>query len=168
MYNKILVPLDGSKLAECALEHVKAIGLGCHVAEVVLFRVVEPNYSISDALSEGAVIYTELISQVQKEAELYINEVTERFKMQTGIEVKSVLAFGNAANEILNYANNNGVDLIIMASHGRSGMYRWLLGNVTDKVSHHATVPVLIVTSSNCRSDNAGNNAVKSETIIQV
>ena len=51
MYKKILVPLDGSKLAECALEHVKAIATGCNVPEVVLLRVVEPTYTGADALS---------------------------------------------------------------------------------------------------------------------
>ena len=153
MYKKILVPLDGSKLAECALEHVKTIAIGCNVPEVVLFRVVEPNLVLTDALAEGATMYSDLNDEIQKEAENYITGITIQFKLESGIDVKSALAYGNAANEILEYANTNHVDLIVMTTHGRSGVSRWLFGNVADKVSHHSTVPVLIVTPSGCRSD---------------
>ena len=162
MYKKILVPLDGSVLAECALEHVKAIALGCNVPEVILFRVVEPAFAISDALSDGAIIYTELINQIQKEAEEYINSITLKFKLKTGLAVQSVLAYGNAAGEILDYTGKNGVDLIIMTTHGRSGVSRWLFGNVADRVSHHSTVPVLIIAPSGCRINTAENS--KKET----
>jgi nucleotide-binding universal stress UspA family protein len=155
LYKKILVPLDGSTLAECALEHVKTISLGCNVPDVVLFGVVEPTYAISDALSDGAIIYTELINQIKKDADSYINNVTNTFKLQTGINAKSVLAYGNAANEILDYVKKNQVDLIIMITHGMSGISRWLFGNVADRVSHHSTVPVLIVTPFGCRLDTS-------------
>jgi len=158
MYKKILVPLDGSDLAECALEHVKAIALGCNVPELVLFRVVEPIYTGADAVSYGAVMYADLINQVEKEAQEYITDVTEKFKRNTGIEAQSVLAHGNAADEILEYSKKNKVDLIIMTTHGRSGISRWLFGNVADKVSHHSTVPVLIIASSGCRIDDTGRN----------
>lgn len=153
MYKKILVPLDGSKLAECALEHVKTIAVGCNVPEVVLFRVVEPNLAVSDAVSEGATMYSELNDEIQQLAENYITGITIQFKSESGIDVHSALAYGNAANEILEYANTNHVDLIVMTTHGRSGVSRWLFGNVADRISHHSTVPVLIVTPSGCRSD---------------
>ena len=158
MYKKILVPLDGSTLAECALEHVKAIALGCNVPEVVIIRVVEPSYALSDALSDGAIIYPDLINQIQKEAEEYINAITLQFKLNSGLAVQSFLAYGNAANEILDYAKNTGVDLIIMTTHGRSGVSRWLFGNVADRVSHHSTVPVLIIAPSGCRVDITDQN----------
>ena len=70
MYKKILVPLDGSELAECALEHVKAIASGCNVPEVVLFRVVEPTYLGADALSASSVMYADLINQIQKKQKI--------------------------------------------------------------------------------------------------
>ncbi len=158
MYKKILVPLDGSDLAECALEHVKEIALGCNVPEVVLFRVVEPVYTGADAMSYGAVMYADLINQVEKEAQEYITDVTEKFKQNTGIDAQSVLAHGNAADEILEYSKKNQVDLIIMTTHGRSGISRWLFGNVADKVSHHSTVPVLIIAPSGCRIDDTDRN----------
>jgi len=66
MYKKILVPLDGSELAECALEHLKAIAIGCCVPEVVLLRVVEPTYAVGDVLSDSEVMITELITRFRK------------------------------------------------------------------------------------------------------
>jgi nucleotide-binding universal stress UspA family protein len=153
MYKKILVPLDGSKLAECALEHAKAIAAGCNVPEVVILRVVEPNPAVSEALSEGAVMYEELNEQMQQVAEKYLTAITLKFRQDSGADVHSALAYGFAANEILEYAAKKNVDLIIMTSHGRSGVSRWLFGSVADRVSHHSTIPVLIVTPSGCRSE---------------
>ena len=151
MYKKILAPLDGSELAECALEHVNAIAKGCKVPEVVLFRVVEPIYSGAAALPEGAMMYAELIEQSQKDAESYIASITGKFKQKYNIPAKSVLANGNAAEEILEYVKKNDVDLIIMTTHGRSGVSRFLFGSVADKVSRHSTVPVLIISPPGCR-----------------
>ena len=153
MYKKILVPLDGSKLAECALAHVKTIAAGCHVSEVVILRVVEPNPAVSEALSEGVTGYDELNNQMQQVAENYLTGITFKFRQESGADVHSALAYGFAANEILAYAAKNNIDLIIMTTHGRSGVSRWLFGSVAERVSHHSTVPVLIVTPSGCRSE---------------
>jgi nucleotide-binding universal stress UspA family protein len=151
LYQKILVPLDGSKLAECALEHVKTIAAGCSVPEVILFRVVEPNPAASEALSEGAFMYEELNDQMRQLAEQYLTGITARFRQELASDVHSSLAYGYAANEILEYTAKNKVDLIVMTSHGRSGISRWLFGSVAERVSHHSTIPVLIVTPSGCR-----------------
>ena len=161
MYKKILVPLDGSELAECALEHVKIIALGCNVPEVVLLRVVEPTYLGADALSASSIMYSDLINQIQQEAENYIKAATQKFLQLSGITAHFTLAYGNAADEILKYAQNNQVDLIIMTTHGRSGVSRWLFGNVADRVSHHSIVPVLIIAPPGCRLPDAKQNKKK-------
>jgi nucleotide-binding universal stress UspA family protein len=166
MYKKILVPLDGSELAECALEHVKTIAIGCNVPEVVLFRVVEPTYLGTDALSASSVVYSDLINQIQQNAENYIKAATQKFVRLSGINAQSTLAYGNAADEILKYAQNNQVDLIIMTTHGRSGVSRWLFGNVADRVSHHSTVPVLIIAPPGCRlPDTKPNKQQKDQPV---
>jgi len=154
LYKKILVPLDGSKLAECALDHAKTIAAGCSVPEVILFRVVEPNPAASEALSEGAGMYEELNDQMQQLAEKYITAMTLRLRQESGIDIHSAVAYGYAANEILEYAAKNHVDLIIMTSHGRSGISRWLFGSVAERVSQHSTIPVLIVAPAGCRDEN--------------
>ena len=158
MAEHILIPLDGSELAECALEHLKAIAIGCCVPEVVLLRVVEPTYAVGDVLSDSEVMITELNNQIQKAAELYITDVTDKFKQKYGINTQPALVYGSAANEILEYTKNNQVDLIIMTTHGRSGLSRWLLGNVADRVSHHSTVPVLIIAPASCKFDSASQD----------
>lgn len=151
MYKKILAPLDGSELAECALEHVNAIAKGCKVPEVIFIRVVEPVYSGVAALPEGGIMYAEMIKQNEKEAESYIAGITEKFKQKYSISAQSVLANGNVAEEILEYVKKYNVDLIIMTTHGRSGVSRFLFGSVADKVSRHSPVPVLIISPPGCR-----------------
>ena len=145
MYQKILAPLDGSELSECSLEHVKAIAQGCQVPEVILLRVVEPIHS-SDiaAYAEAGINIDILMHDVESSAQKYISKMTEVLK-SSGITAKGVIITGRAADTIMKYADENGVDLIIMSSHGRSGISRWFLGSVTDKIVHHSSIPVLVI-----------------------
>ncbi len=153
MYKKILAPLDGSELAECSLEHVKAIATGCSVPEVVLFRVVEPiPAQVTAALAEaGGDWYTQMEKQNRAEADEYITETAKRLKKKDGITVQTALAYGSPAEEILKYAKKNQVDLIIMTTHGRSGVTRWVFGSVADRILRHSPVPVLIIAPTGCR-----------------
>ncbi len=151
MYKKILAPLDGSELAECSLEHVKAIANGCSVPEVVLFRVVEPiSAQVTAALAEtGGDWYTEIENQNRAEADEYITETAKRLK--NGITAQTALGYGNPAEEILKYAKKNHVDLIVMTTHGRSGISRWVFGSTADRILRHSPVPVLIIAPTGCR-----------------
>ncbi len=153
MYKKILAPLDGSELSECSLKHVRAIATGCNVPEVVLLRVVEP--ISSQAIAALAEAGGDLIARVEKyqqnEAKDYLSKLADKLK-EEGIVTKTVLVQGIAADKILDYAKKNQVDLIIMSTHGRSGVTRWLFGSVADKVLRHSKVPVLIVTPAGCRT----------------
>ncbi|MFC1986926.1 universal stress protein [Chloroflexota bacterium] len=156
MYNKILAPLDGSELAECSLGHVKAIATGCSVPEVVLFRVVEPIPAhITADLAEGgemsAEVYTEIEKQNRAEADKYITATAKKLKRETSITIQAALAYGSPAEEILKYAKKNQVDLIIMTTHGRSGIPRWVFGSVADRVLRHSPVPILIMAPTGCR-----------------
>ncbi len=151
MYQKILVPLDGSELAECSLAHVKAIASGCGVSEVVLFQAVEPLAFDSVgalAITGGDVIQAE--SENQRRAREYLTKVSRGLK-RIHIASEIVVTDGPAADEILDYAHNNNVDLIIMSTHGRSGPSRWYFGSVADRVVRHSRVPVLSVAAPGCR-----------------
>lgn len=151
MYKKILAPLDGSEFSECALDHVKAIAAGCEVPEVALLRVVEPIQSTDlAAYAEAGIDTAVLMRDVEQAARTYITRMTEEMK-KTGLNVRGVVSIGWAADQILSYAAENSVDLIIMSTHGRGGIGRWLVGSVTDKVVRHAPVPVLTVAPSGCR-----------------
>jgi len=147
MYNKILVPLDGSQLSECSLEHVKAIATGCNVPEVILVRIIEPVHGY-------AVLGEDWYKEAEKKAKAtisnYLAGVADELT-KSGIKVTTVILQGEPAEEILGYAEKNDVDLIIHTTHGFSGIVRWAIGSVADRVIRHAKVPVLTVAPSSCR-----------------
>ncbi len=151
MYQKILVPLDGSKLAECVVEHVKSIATGCQVPTVVLLRVVEPLILPANLPDKMAVdAYRDANVEAEDQAKNYLSEMEERLKAE-GIAVETDIADGPPADEILKYAEKNGIDLIVMSTHGRSGVSRWFFGSVTDRVVRQSLTPVLTVTPRGCR-----------------
>jgi nucleotide-binding universal stress UspA family protein len=151
VYKKILVPLDGSELAECSLNHARAIAQGCNTPEVVLLRVVEPLPAISTAayVDAGSDFLSKVTEIGRVEAENYLANLSRRLKSE-GWNVTTSLAHGAAAAKILEYAEKNQVDLIVMSTHGRSGMSRFMFGSVADKVVRHALIPVLTVAPSVC------------------
>lgn len=151
MYQKVLVPLDGSKLAECVVEHVKSIATGCQVPTVVLLQVVEP-IGLRGYLPRGMAedTYRDAKETAEIQAKNYLNEMAERLKAE-GIAVETDIADGLPADEILSYAEEKGVDLIVMSTHGRTGVSRWFSGSVVEKVVSQSLIPVLVVTPPGCR-----------------
>ena len=142
MYKKILVPLDGSELSESVLNHVVTIATSCQVPEVVLMRVREPlDQGVRIALDPE--IAAELDEAYHNEAANYLEKIATTLKRK-GIAVKVEVLSGNPAEEIIKYSQRSGVDLIIMSTHGRSGVSRWVFGSVADKVIRQTEVPVLI------------------------
>lgn len=155
MYRKILVPLDGSELSECSLQHVRAIATGCNVPEVVLLRVVEPLSaqavsSYLEAGPTGADLLTKTETQNKADAEDYISKLSEKLKRE-GIAAQTAIVDGWPADVILDYAKNNHIDLIVMSTHGRAGISRWAFGSAADRVIRHSVVPVLVVSPPGCR-----------------
>lgn len=147
MYKRILAPLDGSEFSECSLEHVRAIATGCHVQEVILLRVIEPAqqvYGIDEDFLRKAT-QTAVAS-----AKDYLAKLADSLKKE-GIATQTVVIQGKAADEILDFANKNQVDLIVMSTHGRSGVSRWVLGSVADRIIRHSTAAVLIASPPGCR-----------------
>ena len=135
MYRKILVPLDGSPLAEGILPQVSEMAR-VHGAMIFLLRVgfalVFPGVDPAEA-QMGSIV----------EAEGYIEGVRKRLQAE-GIPAEASVRYGFPAEEILTHACRNGVDLIAMATHGRTGPARWVLGSVAEQVLRHADVPVLL------------------------
>ncbi len=150
MYKKILAPLDGSELAECTLTHTRAIAKGCQVPQVVLLRVIEPLPQVGELeLDEDWRRNAE--NKAQTAARDYLSKVADSLKKE-GIVAETAVVSGRSANEILDYAKKNQVDLIVMSTHGRSGISRWVLGSVADRVLRHSTAPVLLVSPPGCRT----------------
>ena len=147
MYTKVLVPLDGSSLAEDVIPHVNTIARGCDALTVVFLRVVEPTILLSDDSGSNALkwdVAEKMNATAQQEAQQYLAEIAAR-AAQAGLETQSVVLLGRPAETICAFAGNNGVDLIVMATHGRSGIRRLVWGGVADKVLRSCRAPVLLV-----------------------
>jgi nucleotide-binding universal stress UspA family protein len=151
MYKKIMVPLDGSELAECVLPQVEAIATGCQVNTVIFVRIVEP---LVLPQGEAHIILDgdqqqKLESDMEAHAQRYLEQLVGRLQFGTPI-LETEVIFGPAAESLANYAEKNEVDLIVIATHGRSGVSRWVWGSVADRILRAACVPVLMVRAPGC------------------
>jgi len=148
MYKKILAPLDGSELAECALEHVRTVTKGRRAPKVILLQVIpfpaHPAHTLSDELIRSES------EKAEANARDYLAKVADSLRAD-GIAVETAIVRGGPAEEILDYAKENKVDLIVMSTHGRSGVSRWVFGSVAERVLRHSATPVLIVPSFGSR-----------------
>jgi nucleotide-binding universal stress UspA family protein len=148
MYRKILVPLDGSELAECVFPHIKKVIKDSENTEVILFRVCEPPVLLADYPSDLRPRWEEHVKQeathAQQQCQLYLDDTGKRLK-KAGVNVRMESGLGNPAETIVDYAAKNQVDLIIIASHGRSGIMRWAYGSTADKILRASPVPVMVV-----------------------
>ncbi|HET6453423.1 MAG TPA: universal stress protein [Armatimonadota bacterium] len=144
MYKQILIPLDGSELAEGAISHAMEIAKAFK-AKVTLLSVVEPVavYPQPGAVGPVVSVSMDVQDEVGKVAE-YLDGVADKLR-QEGIDVLRVVREGDPAGQIVDYAHLNQVDLIVMSTHGRSGIQRLVYGSVAEHVLHHATVPILLV-----------------------
>ena len=150
MYKKILAPLDGSEFSECSLDHVTAIAKGCAAPGVVLLRIIEPINKYTTYGGIGQEALGEIEKKFRAETEDYLAKMADKLKKK-GIKVSTVTVEGKPSDEILNYADENQVDLIIMSTHGSSGLTRWAFGSVADKIIRHSPVPVLVIAPPGCR-----------------
>ena len=152
MYQKVLVPLDGSKLAECVLPHVEAIVQGCQAKSVVFVRVAEPlQVLVSGAdFQLSAEQWNQIEAEQKADADNYIRQLVGRLKYDSAGVQGEVLEGGRAADLIAEYAQKNGCDLIVIATHGRSGVSRWVWGSVADRVLRSACVPILMIRAPGC------------------
>ena len=145
MYEKIMVPLDGSELAECVLPHVEGLIKGCHVSNVVFVRVVEPPARFySGDVPISPEIYEETESARKAEAKDYLDQIKNRLKYE-GTELHSEVLVGRVADSLADYTAKNDIDLILIATHGRSGVTRWVRGSIADKMLRSSNAPVLMV-----------------------
>jgi nucleotide-binding universal stress UspA family protein len=141
----IVVPLDGSKLAETVLP--RAVELAKKLSlEIVLTRAYQIPLSTYGG-AEAAYIPNPnaLMNVVKEEAGAYLEAKVDELR-QNGVEkVSSILLLGSGADEIIDLARTTPDNLIAMSTHGRSGVKRWALGSVTEKVVRHSGDPVLVV-----------------------
>jgi len=152
MYKKIMVPLDGSNLAECVLPHVETIAKSCQSPEVLLVRAVEP-IAIPYGREMATITSMEELKAFEvhnrADAEKYLKEAVARLS-KAGIKARADVINGKAAEALVDFATKNDVDLLVIATHGRSGISRWVWGSVADRLLRSICVPVLMVRAPGC------------------
>jgi len=149
MDEKILVPLDGSKVGEAALPYVEELvsKLAPEVkVEVTLLQVVPSltHHVVAGGADFQAPYTPKELEQIKKKAADYLDKTGEGLRSK-GAKVKTKVAVGGAAEEIIKAADKVDADLIAMSTHGYSGIGRWAFGSVTDKVLRGGTKPMLMV-----------------------
>ncbi len=142
----ILVPLDGSPLAELVLPHVAEVAKAMKL-EVVLLRVY--SVPVQTYTGEGfAPDYTQLTESIREETKSYLEGKVEQLQGEGLDRVSHVMLGGEAAGEVIDMARETPDSLMAMCTHGRSGVERWVLGSVTDRVVRHGGDPVLVIRSA--------------------
>jgi nucleotide-binding universal stress UspA family protein len=152
MYLHILVPLDGSELAECVLPHVNAMAKMLKGREKIsLVRVVAPLRLYESAES---ALPPEELKRLEADsvrlAKSYLDQLVTKLNLDE-VTVETVVLFGRVTEQLIDFVEKNGVDLIIIATHGRSGISRWFSGNVADRLIRSSNVPVLVVRPPECQ-----------------
>jgi nucleotide-binding universal stress UspA family protein len=172
-YNKVIVPLDGSKLAESVLPHVEKIAKGCAIPQVVLVTVTEPirvktpkgerieqlpakyqtsviYYGNTADIGGGVIVPNRIldlpvtIGKMAKTGYDYLTRIAEKLERK-GIQVTIAVLIGHIAEEITHFAKEEKADLIVMASRGKTILRRWDVGNAAEKVFRATDIPILLV-----------------------
>ncbi|HET6455043.1 MAG TPA: universal stress protein [Armatimonadota bacterium] len=144
MYREILVTLDLSELAELALPHARELARAFG-SSIILLSVVQAMTVQPEPGTVGPVISICLdIEEESERVKSYLGDIADQMRkedLQVQVEVRE----GDPASEICDYAESHPIDIIVMTTHSRSGIQRWVYGSVADKVLRHASVPVLLV-----------------------
>jgi nucleotide-binding universal stress UspA family protein len=154
MIKKIVVPLDGSKIAEVALPYAGEVGAKTG-SDIILLTVLqsEETYELKEHY-----IYTKKIEELTK----YYADKYNKNGRGKAIEVMTVTRTGNPAEGIIDYTSKSGFPLIIMASHGRSGIGRWAVGSVAEKVAKYSRwQPVMLIRTKEAHSDTGNKRLLK-------
>jgi nucleotide-binding universal stress UspA family protein len=142
MYERVLVPLDGSERAEAILPLIEQMA-GPLDAEFILLRVVEP-VSPAEAIASAGVVSPDSFTWREMEAKQYLHGVERRLSKK-GLRASLHLALGAPTEEILATAKTTGADLIAIATHARSALGRLVFGSVAETVLRASSIPVLMI-----------------------
>lgn len=146
MYETILLALDGSPLAEKAIPHAVAMAKKFD-AQLMLLRVVSPAAAADGVTVAVPQLYDELIRAMEQAASGYVQSEARDLRDQQ-VKASGICRTGNPAAVILDVATEFKADVIVLTTHGRSGLGRWVFGSIAEKVLRAATVPILLVRAS--------------------
>lgn len=140
-FKRILAPLDGSDTGEAALHHVVELARKTG-ASIILFHVIPEVHTVESRILGKE--FNKFVRAMHEAGQEYLDKVATRIA-EKGIEVTTKIAHGDPAETIVDTAVIEKVDLIAMSTHGRSGIARWLLGSVADKIIHESKLPLWLV-----------------------
>jgi nucleotide-binding universal stress UspA family protein len=160
MYQKLLVPLDGSSLAEQALPQAVALATAfdgeLHLVQVVT-NYMSPPYGVEYAMGET------FRDVAIREAHEYLKRIQHRLESLYAGPIRTKVIEGLVAENVIDYADFQACDMIVMATHGRSGVGRWVFGSVAERVLRASHCPILLV-----RSDEKTAQSIFAETSTAV
>ncbi len=142
----VLVPLDGSELAENVIPHAMELGkkMNCEIVLLRVFGLPTAYYTEESSWSH----FEQLWEEIKEGAKDYLEGKVRQLKQAGVARVSSVLLDGDAAEKIIDLVREKPQSLVAMCTHGRSGINRWVLGSVTDRVVRHSGDPVLVIRAS--------------------
>lgn len=155
MFSKILVPLDGSARAERALPVAAHIARARN-ASIVLLRVVSELADVGGYMIPSVATDQGVVEREEFEARDYLNALAKNHALH-GLRVETMVEFGLPAQVILDIIKTEGIDGVIIGSHGRTGLSRWVLGSVAQPVVRHSTAPVLLLRQQGPALDDGGS-----------
>jgi nucleotide-binding universal stress UspA family protein len=153
MFKHILVPLDGSAFAEAAIPYALSLAVQ-YQAEVTLLRVVLPPRWQAMMEAESPALYEKLSRTAEQDAASYLEYQQAALRVH-GLQVHIHTESGEAVAElILHVVAELRPDLLVMSTHGRSGLQRWMFGSVAERVLHQAAVPILLIRPTGAQSES--------------
>ncbi len=151
MYQKILVPLDGSDLAECTLIQVESLVKGGSAGKITLLNIVKIDIPWATMDVDNPFDINKVREKLMATSRKYLAKVASQLRSK-GIKVTTkALEANRPAYTIMDYAQKNGMDLIVMATHGHTGFKKLLLGSVASGVLNQSSIPVLLIRPEACR-----------------
>lgn len=166
MFEHLLVPLDGSKLAEVALPMATAVAQKFH-SKITLVTAVHLPYYVGDGL-DFAEVYGRISQNMEDEAKEYLQQ-KQKALLALGVRTNLEIVIGQPpADAILQTAKQQNIDTIVMSTHGRGGLMRWVFGSVADLVLRNAPVPVLLARASEDSSSYGNTVQTSHEELLEL
>ena len=148
MYNQILVPLDGSELAEMALPHAESLALK-YDSTLILLSIVTPP-TITSRGAKAMELFEDQINTLMQDADEYLDKLREKLA-EKQIKTETYTKLGSVVKSIIEFADNDNVDLVLIASHGRSGLGRFFFGSVAAGILNRVGQPLMVIRCKNCQ-----------------
>jgi nucleotide-binding universal stress UspA family protein len=144
LFRKILIPLDGSKLAENVFPYLQLIANSSETKEVVLVHVIKSIWLLGPPEFNTSRIFSNIMFVEKQDIENYFRRIIPTINL-CNATVTSLILYGNVASQIINFTLNNNFDLIILAPRIRSRLNKWLSFSVSNAILHEVNIPVLLI-----------------------